>query len=60
MARYKPYNLKQYKLIPLSYAHQVMPGSSEYALNEIAEQHLDRVCERPPAADPCFDRQGEV
>jgi len=41
MARYKPYNLKQDKLIPLSYADQVVPGSFEYALNEIVEQHLD-------------------
>jgi transposase len=41
MARYKPYNLKQDKLIPLSYADQIVPGSFEYALNEIVEQHLD-------------------
>ena len=41
MARYKPYNLKQDKWIPLSYADQIMPGSFEYALNEIVEEHLD-------------------
>jgi transposase len=41
MARYKPYNLKQDKLIPLSYADQIVPGSFEYALNEIVEEHLD-------------------
>jgi hypothetical protein len=28
-ARYKPYNLKQDKLIPLSYADQIVPGSFE-------------------------------
>src|SRR5712692_5890203 len=41
MARYKPYNLKQDKLIPLSYADQIVAGSFEFALNEIVEQHLD-------------------
>jgi hypothetical protein len=41
MARYKPYNLKQDKWIPLSYADQILPGSFEYALNEIVEEHLD-------------------
>ena len=41
MARYKPYNLKQDKGVPLSYADQIVPGSFEYALNEIVEEHLD-------------------
>src|SRR5574341_871224 len=41
MARYKPYNLQQDKMIPLSYADQIVPGSFEYALNEIVEEHLD-------------------
>jgi transposase len=41
MARYKPYDLKQSKLIPLSYADQIVPGSFEYALNELVEEHLD-------------------
>ena len=41
MARYKPYNLKQDKWIALSYADQIVPGSFEYALNEIVEEHLD-------------------
>ena len=41
MARYKPYNLKQDKMIPLSYADQIVAGSFEYALNEIVEEHLD-------------------
>ena len=44
MARYKPYNLKQDKMIPLSYADQIVAGSFEYALNEIVEEHgSDRV-----------------
>jgi hypothetical protein len=41
MARYKPYDLNQSKMIPLSYADQIVEGSFEYALNEIVEEHLD-------------------
>src|SRR3954470_17906987 len=41
MARYKPYDLHQSKMIPLSYADQVVEGSFEHALNEIVEEHLD-------------------
>jgi catabolite regulation protein CreA len=44
MARYKPYNLKQDKWIPLSYADQIVPGSFKSALNEIVEEHLDLRC----------------
>jgi catabolite regulation protein CreA len=39
MARFKPYDLNQTKMIPLSYADQVLEGSFEYALNEIVEEH---------------------
>lgn len=41
MARYKPYDLNQAKMIPLSYADQILEGSFEYALSEIVEAHLD-------------------
>jgi transposase len=41
MARYKPYDLNQTKMIPLSYADQIVEGSFEYALNEIVEEQLD-------------------
>jgi len=41
MAKYKAYDLQQAKLIPLSYADQVVEGSFEHALNEIVEEHLD-------------------
>jgi hypothetical protein len=41
VARHKPYNLEQDKWIPLSYADQIVPGSFEYALNEIVEERLD-------------------
>ncbi len=41
MARYKPYDLNQAKMIPISYADQIVEGSFEHALNEIVEEHLD-------------------
>lgn len=41
MAKYKPYDLNQAKMIPLCYADQIVEGSFEYALNEIVEEHLD-------------------
>jgi transposase len=41
MARYQPYDLDQGKFIPVSFRDQILPGSFEYALNEIVEQHLD-------------------
>jgi transposase len=41
MAKYKPYDLNQMKMIPLSYADQVVEGSFEHALSEIVEEHLD-------------------
>ncbi len=37
MARYKPYDLNQAKMIPLSYADHVVEGSFEHALNEVSE-----------------------
>ena len=40
MARYKAYDLNQAKMIPLSYADQIMAGSFEHALNEVVEEHL--------------------
>lgn len=41
MAKYKPYDLTQTKMIPLSYADQIVEGSFEYAVNDIIESHLD-------------------
>jgi transposase len=60
MARYKPYDLNQAKMIPLSYADQIVEGSFEHALNEIVEEHLDlTVFERRYANDetgrPAYD-----
>jgi transposase len=41
MARYKAYDLNQTKMIPLSYADQIVEGSFEHALAELVEKHLD-------------------
>ena len=41
MARYKPYDVKQITLVPISFQDQILPGSFEYALNEIVDQHID-------------------
>jgi transposase len=41
MARFKPYDLDQHKLIPVCYRDQILPGSFEHALNEIVEEHID-------------------
>ena len=40
MARYKPYDVNQVTLIPVSFPDQILPGSFEYALNEIVEREL--------------------
>ncbi len=41
MARYKPYDVHQDKFIPVSFRDQILPGSFEYSLNEIVDQHID-------------------
>jgi transposase len=41
MARYKSDDLKQITLVPVSFQDQIFPGSFEYALNEIVDQHID-------------------
>jgi transposase len=41
MARYKPYKYDQMVLVPLSFQDQLEPGTFEYTLNELVEQHLD-------------------
>lgn len=41
MARYKPYDVNQVTLIPVSFPDQILPGSFEYALNEIVDRHID-------------------
>src|SRR5690606_4986998 len=41
MARYKPYDLNQLKMIPLCYSDQIVAGPFEHALNELVEEHLE-------------------
>ena len=41
MARHKPYDINQVTLIPVSFPDQILPGSFEYALSEIADEHID-------------------
>jgi len=41
MARYKPYDVKQVTLVPVSFQDQILSGSFEYALNEIVNEHID-------------------
>lgn len=41
MARYKPYDVHQDKFISVSFRDQILPGSFEYTLNEVVDQHID-------------------
>jgi hypothetical protein len=60
MARYKPYNQKQDKWIALSYADQLVPGSFEYALNEIVRAATVSLAPMRPAAAPQRGRHHAV
>ena len=41
MARYKPTDYAQGQFIPISFEHQILPGTFEYALNYIVDNRLD-------------------
>ena len=41
MARYQSYDVDQVTLVPVLFTDQILPGSFEYALNEIIDQHID-------------------
>jgi hypothetical protein len=41
MARYKPYDVKQITLVPVSFQDKILPGSFEYAFSKIVDQHID-------------------
>jgi transposase len=41
MARYKPYNYGQMKLLPVSFEQQILPGTFEYTLNELIDDEVD-------------------
>jgi transposase len=41
MARYKEYDYRQGKMIPLSFDKQILPGTFEYTLNYLIDHELD-------------------
>ena len=41
MARYKPFELGQHKLIPISFEAQILPGSFEHTLSQLIDHELD-------------------
>ena len=41
MGRFKPYNYAQGVLIPVSLEEQLMPGTLEFAINQLVEKHID-------------------
>jgi transposase len=41
MARYKDYDYKQTKLIPVSFEEQILPGTFEYTLNYLIDHEFD-------------------
>jgi len=41
MACYKPYDYGQMKLVPVSFAQQILPGTFEYTLNELIDNVFD-------------------
>jgi len=41
MARYKDYCYEQTKLIPISFHHQILPGTFEYTLNYLIDNEVD-------------------
>ena len=41
MARYKEYSYEQTKLIPLSFHHQILPGTFEYTLNYLIDNEVE-------------------
>jgi len=41
MARYRSYNYSQRVLLPVSFEAQLMPGTLEFAINTLVEEHMD-------------------
>lgn len=41
MAKYKHYDYRQTKMLPISFDRQILPGTFEYTLNELLDQHID-------------------
>jgi transposase len=41
MAKFKHYDYKQMLMVPVSLEEQLIPGTLEYAIHYIVEEHLD-------------------
>ena len=41
MARYKHYDYRQTKMLPVSYERQILPGTFEYTLSYLIDEKLD-------------------
>ena len=41
MAKFKPYNYDQLVMLPISLQDQLEPGTLEYTINELVENHID-------------------
>lgn len=41
MARFKPYDYSQMKLVPVSFEQQILPGSFEHTLNRLIDHEID-------------------
>ncbi len=41
MARFKPYDYHQTKLVPVSFERQILPGTFEHAVNRLVDEELD-------------------
>jgi len=41
MPRYKPYSYEQTQMIPLSFDRQILPGTFEFALNQLIDNDVD-------------------
>ncbi len=41
MARFKPYDYGQMKLLPVSFEQQILPGTFEYTLNHLIDHEID-------------------
>jgi hypothetical protein len=37
MARYKPYDYRQTKMLPVRFDEQILPGTFEYTLNRLID-----------------------
>ena len=62
MARYKDYDYRQGKFIPISFDKQILPGTFEYTLNYLIDNELDlsvfdnRYCNDGTGAPPMTPR----